>query len=275
LPYVGLADYHLALTAIGAIPAQVAVPKIRELAQQALAIDPELPEGHAMLGIAAAHYDFDFNEAERRFRLAMANKVITPHLRQWYASFLLFSMGRAAEALPQLKQTIEEDPLCQMWHYMISVVLFGLGSYDEAIAEAEKSVEIDPQFWLGWQSLGQYYSIRGRHSDALQCAQKSIAAAPACPYNIGVMAATLMNEGQAANAEPFLSSLRNDSYGGPIGLTSFSLLRGEIDNAVEYAGKSLDQRFLGTINLVLRPHQIMLRQSPAWPGLLKKMNLAQ
>jgi serine/threonine protein kinase/tetratricopeptide (TPR) repeat protein len=275
LPYVGLADYHLALTAIGAIPSQVAVPKIRELAQQALAIDPELPEGHAMLGIAAAHYDFDFNEAERRFRLAMANKVITPHLRQWYASFLLFSMGRAAEALPQLKQTIEEDPLCQMWHYMISVVLFGLGSYDEAIAEAEKSVEIDPQFWLGWQSLGQYYSIRGRHSDALQCAQKSIAAAPACPYNIGVMAATLMNEGQAANAEPFLSSLRNDSYGGPIGLTSFSLLRGEIDNAVEYAGKSLDQRFLGTINLVLRPHQIMLRQSPAWPGLLKKMNLAQ
>lgn len=158
LPYVGLADYHLALTAIGAIPAQVAVPKIRELAQQALAIDPELPEGHAMLGIAAAHYDFDFNEAERRFRLAMATKVITPHLRQWYSSFLLFSMGNAAK---------DPSPLLR----------------------------------------------------------------PA--YNIGFMAAALMNAGQAGNAEPFLSNLLNDSYGGPVGLTVCSLLRGEIDNAGE------------------------------------------
>jgi eukaryotic-like serine/threonine-protein kinase len=273
LPYVGLADYHLALTAIGAIPAQVAMPRMRELAQQALAIDHALPEGHAMLGIVAAQYDFDFTEAERRFRLAMADKLITPHLREWYAFFFLFSTGRAAEALAQIEQTIEEDPLCQMWHHMSSCVLQGLGLEDRAIAEAEKSVEIDPQFWLGWLRLGLGYSIGGRHADALQCAQKSITAAPRCPYNIGLMAAALANAGQAANAEPLLNTLRNDSYAGPVGLAIFSVARGEIENAIEWAAISLDQRFTGTINLVIRPAEPMLRRSPAWPGLLKKMNL--
>ena len=98
LPYVGLADYHLALAAVGGLPSREAMPKARELALRALEIDPDLPEAHAMLGIVAGHYDFDWSEAERRFRLAMAREPISRHLRQWNAYFHLFSIGRAHEA---------------------------------------------------------------------------------------------------------------------------------------------------------------------------------
>lgn len=98
LPYVGLADYHLALAAVGGLPSRQAMPRARELAQRALANDPDLPEAHAMLGIVAGVLDFDWAETERRFRLAMAREQISAHLRQWNAWFHLFSVGRAAEA---------------------------------------------------------------------------------------------------------------------------------------------------------------------------------
>jgi len=91
---VGLADYHFALAAVGGIPASDAMPRARELATRALQIDPDLPEAHGMLGIVAGHYDYDWAEAERQFRIAVKREPLSPHLRQWYATFWLASTGR-------------------------------------------------------------------------------------------------------------------------------------------------------------------------------------
>jgi serine/threonine-protein kinase len=44
LPYVGLADSHLALSAVGALNPREAMTRARELAGRALEIDPDLPE---------------------------------------------------------------------------------------------------------------------------------------------------------------------------------------------------------------------------------------
>ena len=123
LPYVGLADYNLALAAVGGIPSHEAMPRARQLAMRALEIDPDLPEAHAMLGIVAGHYDYDWMEAERRFGLATRRDSMSPHLRQWYGTFYLFSVGRTQEAQRQGARVLEEDPLSPMWLVMYSNVL--------------------------------------------------------------------------------------------------------------------------------------------------------
>ena len=272
LPYVGLADYHLALAAVGGIPSYEAMPRARELAQRALDIDPELPEAHAMLGIVAGHYDYDWNEAERRFRIAVRREPLSPHLRQWYASFYLDSVGRKDESLLQLARLNEDDPLCQMWHLMRGNVL-GIGRADEASAAARRAVEIDPEFWLGWADLGVLDAIRGEHAAALRGAEKAMAAAPWAPYSIGLMAAALANVGEPEKAEPLLSTLR-ESYGGAVGLTFYGLARGDIEFAVESAGKAAEQRFPLFIPRVIRPFEPLFRQSSRWPDVLKTMNLS-
>src|SRR5262249_2060403 len=99
LPYVGLADYHLALATAGGMRADEAMPRARALWLRGLQIDPNLPEAHAMLGIVAGHYDYDWIEAERRFNVVAAREQLSPHLRQWYATFLLFATGRFEQAL--------------------------------------------------------------------------------------------------------------------------------------------------------------------------------
>ena len=274
LPYVGLADYHFALAAVGGSPSHQAMPRARELAQRALAIDPDLPEAHAMLGIVAGHYDYDWGEAERRFRLAVKREPLSPHLRQWYGTFFLFATGRSDEARLQLSRVIEEDPLCQMWRLMRANLLPGVGLEREALDDARKAVELDPAFWLGWADLGLLYARRHQHAEAMQCAEKAMAGAPWCPYSIGVMAAALANEGQSNGAEPLLAALRGDAYGGPVGLAVYFLARGEIEQAVEWSTKAVEQRFPAFIPRMMRTFEPSLRHSAAWPDLLKRMNLA-
>ena len=274
LPYVGLADYHLALASVGGMPASEAMPRARQLATRALEIDPELPEAHAMLGIIAGHYDYDWGEAERRFRAAVKREPLSTHLRQWYASFWLLTIGRSDDALLQLARVIDEDPLCQMWHYLRSGVLERLGRQDEALAALRTAIELDPKFWLGSMHLARSCAIRGQHAEAMHCAEKAMAAAPWSPYSIGLMAGAFANMGQAEKAEPLLATLRSDSYGGPVGLVYYYLARGEIDRAVEWAGKAVEQRFPAFIVVVVHPFEPLFRQSAAWPSVLKAMNLA-
>ena len=274
LPYVGLADYHFALATVGGSPSHEAMPRARELAQRALEIDPDLPEAHAMLGIVAGHYDYDWIEAERRFRLAITREPLSPHLRQWYGTFFLFATGRAGEARVQLTRVIEEDPLCQMWRLMRANLLPSVGLEHEALDDARKAVEFDPGFWLGWADLGLLYACRLQHPEAMQCAERAMAGAPWCPYSVGVMAAALANQGRVNEAQPLLTGLRGDAYRGPVGLAVYYLALGEIEQAVEWSAKAVEQRFPAFIPRVIRTFEPSLRRAAAWPGVLKRMNLA-
>jgi serine/threonine-protein kinase len=271
LPYVGLADSYLALSVVGATPSHEAMPRMREFATRALEIDPDLPEAHAMLGMVAENY-FDWAEAARRFSAAVSRNQISPHLRQWYA-FHLSAVGRASDARNEHARVLDEDPLCQTWYVGASSALLALGLEEQALAAARKSVEIDPDFWFGWMWLGALHAVRRQHEEALPCAEKAIARASWAPYAIGLMAAALSNVHRSDDAEPYLARLRGDPYGGPAGLAMYCVARHDVDQALEWASRAVDQRYTGFLVGVLRPFEPLLRLSAAWPALLKRMNL--
>jgi serine/threonine-protein kinase len=274
LPYVGLADYHLALSAVGGVKSLEAMPQARELAQRALDIDPDLPEAHAMLGIVASVLDYDWPEVERRFQRATARDSMSNHLRQWNAWFRLFAAGRREEARQQMVRVIQEDPLSQMWHWILAMTLQGLQLEDDALNESRKAVELDPHFWVGWTWLAVLHSVRGLHADALRCAEKSFASAPWAPSALGVMAATLANVDRAKDAEPLLDALRSEPTNEPLGLAYYNLLRGDLDRTVESLSHAADVRFVGLVTLLVRPFEYRLAKAAGWPALLKKLNLA-
>ena len=59
LAHCSYADLFVFLAIAGYMPAREAMPLVRKEALKALAIDPSLPEAHAMLGIVAGVYDYD------------------------------------------------------------------------------------------------------------------------------------------------------------------------------------------------------------------------
>src|SRR6185436_2883385 len=271
LPYVGLADYHLALSTVGGIRSDVAMPRARELARRALEIDPDLPEAHAMLGIVAGHYDYDWQETERRFRMVTAREQMSPHLKQWCSNFWLIAVGRPEEAVKYATMAIEDDPLCQMWHCMRAAVYLGLGRAEQAIADLRRSVELDPQFWIGWVQLGLCYAVVGRLAEAQPCAATAYALAPWSPLSIGVMAGVFGRGGEQDRAQPLLDQLTADSYHADFGLGVYHLAAGDFERATESMLLAVDRRIPSTIPIVLRPYEPWLRQGSAWPQVLKKM----
>ncbi len=68
----GLAQHAWILASMGYLPAHEAMPVVRTEARQSLALDPGLADAHAMLGVVAAAYDYDWEEAERRFLTAVS-----------------------------------------------------------------------------------------------------------------------------------------------------------------------------------------------------------
>ena len=118
-------------------------------------------------------------------------------------------------------------------------------------------------------------AIHGRHAEARDCAEKALAISPSSPINIGLLAGVLHNAGETGRAEALLERLPAGSHTVASAVACFHLVRGEIDAAVEWAGKAMGERDPLFIYGVVRPFEKVLRQSPGWPALLKKMNLAE
>jgi eukaryotic-like serine/threonine-protein kinase len=58
-------------------PAHEALPQARVAAARALQLDPVLPEARVVLGVISAVYEYDWNEADRHFRHAMARQRVS------------------------------------------------------------------------------------------------------------------------------------------------------------------------------------------------------
>ena len=271
LPYVGLADHHMASTMAGQ-SANEAVARVRELARRALELDPDLPEGHGILGNVAGLFDLDWKEAERRFRLATACEPVPWHVRAWYCCFFLLPLRRLEEARREAERALEDNPLSEILYWNLSIVLEALGLENEARAAHSKIVELAPHFWLGWYGFGMHHTRYGRHAEAKTCGEKAFALFPA-PLNIGLLAGSLRNVRETAGAEALLAQLPPDTHGFALMRTCFHLVCGEIDAAVEWAGKAADERHLILVPSIVRPFESLLRQSFGWPALLRRLNL--
>jgi tetratricopeptide (TPR) repeat protein len=186
----------------------------------------------------------------------MAREPVPWHVRSWYSNFFLRPLGRNEEARREAERALEDNPLSQLLHWCLANVLEGMGLEADALAGFEKTVELDPQFWLGWFSLALHHAILGRHADACVAAERGFAIFPN-PIIAGARAGLLSNDCDAS----------------PVSRVGFHLVRAEIDEAVDWAGKALDDGYPLFLNFFIRPFEPWLRRSSGWPGLMRRLNL--
>ena len=272
LPYVGLADHYFASTTFG--QADELVPRARRLAEQALELEPDLAEAHAMLGVLAAFHRPDFQEAERRFRRVVGRESVPWHVRSWYSNFFLRSVGRNEEAKREAERALEDNPLSQLLHWCLANVLEGLGLHADAQVMFEKTVDLDPQFWPAWWSLGLHHAALGRPAEARASAERASAIYPN-PYNTGLRAGLLQDAGEKVRSEALIEQVPAGSQGASLALACFHFVTGDIDQAVALAGRALDEGYPMTTNMFIRPLEPYLRKSPGWAVLMRKLNLPE
>jgi DNA-binding winged helix-turn-helix (wHTH) protein/Tfp pilus assembly protein PilF len=201
--WAGLASVHWLEAAEGLQPREVSLPKVRDAAQRALTLDPQLAEAHLrmalylmatgqreramvhkrkaaalepndplLLGLLASHAAGDgrWDEAIILQRRATAAEPLSPIAAANLAHYY-FLAGRVEEAKAQYAKVLELDPTHP--DEILALVYITEGRYDEALHKAEawrESVARD-------QTLALAYHGLGRHSESDEALRAFIAKA--------------------------------------------------------------------------------------------------
>jgi serine/threonine-protein kinase len=275
LPHAGLAMYYHIASSFFMDPGQ-AVARGREAAQKALELDPWLPEAHAWMGIFAIWADFDWNEAQRRFDIALSREPVSPILRHWYGYFYLRTTGRALEAVAQHRRALEEDPLNPVIRVGLAISLTAAGKDEEALAEARKILDLNPDFVAAY-TLQALDVTKAPLPEALAFAEKGVRLAPWNPKTAGLLAGLLVRSGDRARAAELIGGLGDGrANSAPVAFAIFHLLSGEIEEAAVWTKKAVDQKHnLVAMLLLAPPWKPLLQTSSHWPKLAKMMNLPE
>lgn len=107
--YLGIGNAELNLVSLTSSTAEEALPKVREAAQKAIALDPSLGSAWGELGLMTYSWDWNWTRAEEQFRQALEHGA-GAGTRENYG-WGLATRGRFAEAHEQFHTAAEEDPL--------------------------------------------------------------------------------------------------------------------------------------------------------------------
>jgi tetratricopeptide (TPR) repeat protein len=167
LAYTGLADAYALLAAYTTEPARDVMPKAKEAALKALALDDKLAEAHASLGQITSYYDYDFVTAEREYRRAIDLNPNYAPAHQWFAEHLA-AMRRNDEALAEIRRALELDPMSVIMNRIYADVLADGRQFDQAIEQYQKTIQLDPNFPTAHYFLARAYEAKGSYDEAVK-----------------------------------------------------------------------------------------------------------
>jgi eukaryotic-like serine/threonine-protein kinase len=276
LAHAELASYFFQLAALNLMQARDALPLARAAAQRALEFDPSLPEAHAGVATVAMFLDYDWTEAGRHFRLAMAGDAVPASVSHFYGFFYLLPLGRVQEAIGELERALKEDPLNVQCQTQLAILYWMAGRSDDASAHFRQALELDENFWLALLVRGISHAQAGRIEDALPFAEKAYSVAPRNAGGIGELAGVLWRLGDRDRSDALIRQLGDgEAFGAPVGFLIYHLIRQEIDKAADWAEKAIDQRDPNAIPGVCGPNRKLFAAAGRWPALARKMNLAE
>ena len=144
LAWVELSRAHLNVAGNGWAPPEEAVAAARGAAQRALMIEPDLPEGHVMLGRIQIYFDWDWRGAEASYRRAME---LTPGnaVGRHGAGVLAEQKGRIDEALDLYRRAVEQDPLSAGGYERLGIAYLSAGLLAESETALRKAIALAPQ----------------------------------------------------------------------------------------------------------------------------------
>jgi serine/threonine-protein kinase len=270
LPYSLLGGCYTMLANMGYSSAHEMMPLARTAEENALRVDPALPEAHALLGVCAGNFGHDWIGAEREWRLAMRREPISHDVRLWYGNHYLLPIGRLEEAVETMANALQEDPLNLAYRHHYARGLRHLGRLDEAEAELRGVLDIDGNFPWALETLGAVCAQQGNSKEALAFTERAHVMTPWSYTVMGQLAALLDRAGDRKRTDELLDTLgAGEAYGASTGLAIFHAMKGDADQAAEWAARGIAQRFLPLVYM-LAP---LLRSHSQWPALARQMNL--
>jgi len=275
LASTGLADSYVLLGWNSYLPPKEAFPKARAAAMAALRLDPELGEAHAPQAAVLWLHDWQWPEAEMEFKRSLALNPAHPTASHWYAEYLM-TMGRQAEAIARMKNSLELDPLSLIISVAIGWAFYMARQYSDAIEQLQRTIEMDPNYPVTHWILGLLLRKMGRYELAIAESEKGVRLSGGSPLMNAALAQTLATAGAREKALQILDDLRKlatQKYVTPYFFAGIHIGLGEEDHAMEYLEKSYEEHSHWLMYLHMDPSMDGLRSNPRFQDLLRRVGL--
>jgi TolB-like protein/DNA-binding winged helix-turn-helix (wHTH) protein len=145
-------------------PADV-YPREKEVAEKALALDPNLSDAHAALARVAFYYEWDWAKAEKELRKALELNPSNAGAHEALGDYFEV-MGRLKEGLEEQQHAQELDPDSDH----LSNGFYRGRQYDRGIEWLRKQIDLNPSVGLHYLELMDFFAEKGmqaEHIDAM------------------------------------------------------------------------------------------------------------
>ncbi len=146
----------------------------RDAVEQALAIEPDLPEALYPKATIETNFDYNWKGAAETLRKALALAPQDPTLLM-EAGNLAGARGEVARALEFNRRAVALDPVNAQARASLATSLAGSGQQEEARAEYSREIALNPSAPNSYAGMGLSYVLQGQFEEGVTAAQKDAA----------------------------------------------------------------------------------------------------
>jgi TolB-like protein/Tfp pilus assembly protein PilF len=274
--YAKMAESYYFLGFFNLQAPNVAMPRMKDAAENAIAKDETLAAGHGALALVKLHYDWDFSGAEKEFKRALELNPSDADIRHDYSHFLM-AMGRFDEATAESARAVELDPAnvalkaCLCWHR------YSAHQYVESAAQAMKAIQLAPNLFWTHIILGWDYEQQRKFDEAISEFQKGVKLSDGMAFALAPLGHAYAIAGKKKETQETLAKLKDIGEHGYISAFDLAILytgMGEKERAFEWLDKAFEERSLFLIYSRWEPRLDPLRSDPRFQDLQRRMGLA-
>ncbi|MEO6655490.1 MAG: protein kinase [Pyrinomonadaceae bacterium] len=253
------------------IPVDQGIGLARDAASRALELEPEIAEGHTLLGRIQISYDLDVPGGEashvRALELAPGSSTVLDG-----ASVMAYKMGRFDEALELGRRVLIQDPLSPAFWHNLGLTAHAAGLLDESERAFRRALEIVPERFVSGSLLALVLMDQGRSEDALTQAMLE----PDEFWRLWASAMIYHALGRGSDSDRALAQLKREhADGNSYQLAEIHAVRSEIDQAFEWLESAVNERDAGVTHAKVNPRFRPLNDDPRWAPLLEKIGFEQ
>jgi serine/threonine protein kinase len=243
------------------------IARARDAAARAMAIEPDIAEGHLAMGEIQLWYDFDWAGAETTFRRALELAPGNAEALRGSA-IVAYVLGRYDDALRFCRRAIEQDPLSVPAYGWLARVYREMDRLADAEKAFRKALALSPEAVSLRAFVALVVCDQGRYDEAVA----EVATEPADWARLFAQAIIHFRGGHGESSDRALAELKRTG----VHLAAYQIAmahaaRGEADETFEWLERAWASRDSGIA--FVRGHAVFraLHTDPRWAPFVSKL----
>jgi tetratricopeptide (TPR) repeat protein len=246
-------------------------------ANAAIRLDDSSAEAHVALALVCYRLEWNWEAADREFRIALDLDEGLANAHHQYAMFLA-SVNRTDEAVGEIERAAELDPDSPIIATAVGRVLQFARRYDEAIEHAVRVTQTHKDYPAAYFDLALAHMEKGQFDEALEAFQKLGEVSRDRRRDLIGQAYVYSRKGDREKTLKVIRRLTRLAEGRPVPSVTLALVHldlGDTDRAFELLEQGYAAHDSNLVYLQCEPSFDPLRSDPRFKDLLRRMNLEQ